>query len=55
MRISLHGGISHTKTTPEAQLPQEASTTFGNVLYHPALGEREREREIEIDTEVAEP
>lgn len=45
MTISLHGGISHTKAAPEAQLPQEASTTLGNVLHHPALRDTGTERE----------
>lgn len=44
MRILLHGGITHTQTAPEAQLPQKASTTLGNVLHHPALEERWTQR-----------
>jgi len=28
MRISLHGGISNAQAAPEAELPQEASTTL---------------------------
>lgn len=49
MTISLHGGISHAQAAPEAQLPQETSTTLRNVLHHPPLRdtgtERKRERE----------
>lgn len=42
--ISLHGGITHAQAAPEAQLPQEASTTLRNVLHNPPLRVRKRDR-----------
>lgn len=41
MERSLHGSVSDAEAASEAQLPQEASATLGNVLHHPALRDTE--------------